>query len=152
MLKIMLCAALAITVASTASGAPKQSGSAGDVYRFVGYATTTPRLGDEGFIAMHQSCQEDFGPLARMSTIEEFWLSPDAAYPDVGAAWVHPVGNRSGTGVDFTGSVGIDGNSHCTGWSSGNAGRSGTTIGEGGVITARPCDIARPVTCAAPAK
>lgn len=153
MLKIMLCAALAITVATAASGAPKGGGgSAGDVYRFVGYATTTPRTGGEGFVAMHTSCQEDFVPLARMSTTEEFWLSPDAAYPDAGAAWVHPVGARNGTGVDFTGSIGMDSSGHCEGWSSGSASRAGATIGAGGGITRLTCDVARQVTCAAPAK
>lgn len=148
MLKIMLCAALAITVATTASAAPK-GGSAGDVYRFVGYATTTPRLGTEGFVALHTSCQEDFGPLARMSTTEELWLSPNAAYPGE-AAWIHMVGNRTGGGLgtrDFSGAI-IGGT--CMGWTGTND--PGPAIGPTGEMSALPCDVARPVTCAAPAK
>ena len=149
MLKIMLCAALAITVATAGSAAPKdRGGSAGDVYRFVGYATTTPRTGLDGFVAMHTSCKEDFGPLARMSTTEEFWLSPDAAYPDEGEAWIHTVGNRNAPGRDFTGAV--PSTLSCGGWV--NGGGDGMIIGAGGVITTVPCDGARQVTCAAPAK
>jgi len=146
MLKIMFCAALAITVATAASAAPK-GGSAGGVYRFVGYATTTLRTGDEGFVAMHTSCQEDFGPLARMCTTEELFLSPNAASPDEGEAWVHSIGNASGGQADFIGgpSVGT-----CKGWSDASAG--GVVIGAGGVIMTLPCGNTRQVTCCAPAK
>lgn len=135
MLKIMLCAALAITVATAASGAPKdRGGSAGDVYRFVGYATTTPRQGGEGFVAMHTSCQEDFGPLARMCTTEEFWLSPNAGYPD-SSAWIHPVGTRSGSFLDFTTGESIMGS--CTGWI--NTMKLGHAIGPTGLWLKLSC-------------
>ena len=142
MLKIMLFAALAITVATAVSGAPKDRGSAGDVYRFVGYATTTPRTGDEGFVAMHTSCQEDFGPLARMCTTEELFLSPNAAYPD-NPAWIHSVGGSQ----DF-----ISGGTpqNCNGWTSNSGG--GLGIRAGGVATGFACSNDRPVTCCAPAK
>ena len=153
--KVMLASALLlVAAASVAFGEPKdRKGSAGDVYRFVGFATTIPRLGIEGFVALHVSCQEDFGLLARMCTTEEFWLSPNADYPDE-LAWIHMVGTRSGSLSDFTRGINFNENGSCAGWS--NAG-DGPAVAPGGQsagqMSSVPCGVvARPVTCCAPAQ
>ena len=97
------------------------------------------------------SCQEDFGPLARMCTTEELWRSPNADSSD-DAAWVHPAGNHSGSLRDFTGGIGVNEGS-CGGWA--GVSEPGTAVapfGQGqGQFSALPCGvIARPVTCCAP--
>ena len=74
-------------------GAPPHDGggSTSNEFRFAGYTDETNNTlpdtidGDEGFIAMHALCQDDFGLAARMCTEEELFYSPDAEAPSASA-------------------------------------------------------------------
>ena len=46
--------------------------STSNEFRFIGFSTVTI-AGDQGMIAMHALCQDDFGLNSKMCTSEEFW-------------------------------------------------------------------------------
>ncbi len=55
-------------------------------YEFVGYSSMSV-VGDVGIPEIYKTCQNDFGPEARMCTRIEFYYSPNAVSPFV-EAWV----------------------------------------------------------------
>ena len=130
---------LSVAVASTALAKPP----AGDppppshIYRFAGFSTGTEN-GGAGIPAMHATCQVDFGDSARMCTLEEYFLSPNAELTDQNA-WVQE------NAADFW----WRGN-NCSSWSRHDL--TGSTIGQG--IQKMPimssCGSPRPITCCTP--
>ena len=132
-------ALLSVVVASTALAKPP----AGDppptshIYRFAGFSTGTEN-GGAGIPAMHATCQVDFGDSARMCTLEEYFLSPNAEQTDP-PAWVQPGDSFSFNVNDNT----------CAFW--GGSAPNGMTIGQGGTgVNLAQCTSALRVTCCTP--
>ncbi len=133
-------ALLSVVVASTALAKPP----AGDppppshIYRFAGFSTGTER-GGAGIPAMHATCQVDFGDSARMCTLEEYFLSPNAEQSD-SKAWVQPT---AGFLPEYSKS--------CAFWSSASSAGVGTAIDEGsGGVLNFSCSSSLTITCCTP--
>ena len=131
--------------------------SSGGSMVFVGYSTDIV-AGDAGIVGLTQACHGDFGTTARICTPKEFILSSDIAAP-LTAAWLN-------LDLDFISHYLTDaGNLNqltCAFWSSASADSgsfrglavlpNGQVSGPGSVASnQRSCDVARPVTCCAPA-
>ena len=119
------------------------------VFQFVGFTDDVPNAladtidGGQGMLAMHELCQDDYGPDARMCLDREFWLSPNAEAPTASAAWLHEAANQPFTGFTST--------SSCFGWSESNSPTFGSAVLTTGLPIRATCDVPRPVTCCAPA-
>ncbi len=129
-------ALLSIVVASTALAKPP----AGDppppshIYRFAGFSTEV-ETGGAGIPAMYATCQVDFGDSARMCTLEEYFLSPNAEQADP-KAWVQPT-------VSFSSNF----NNSCELWRGGGL---GTAIGQPEGISNLACSSNLSITCCIP--
>ncbi len=116
------------------------------VFQFVGFTDDATNAladtidGGQGFLAMHELCQDDFGPDARMCTGEEFWLSPNAEAPLALAAWLHSAS------VFLVGAM----SANCVSWSTTSS--SATVILSTGQFKGRGCILNFPVTCCGPAQ
>ena len=169
--------AIGLLFSSSTVAAPQKSPPADAPYRFVGYSSSEPAdlvLGSVGLPALYAACQDPvtgFGPDARMCTTEEFLRSPniEGTPTAILAAWIYPTiigfaagntasGSDFSTALDFSGlavrDVGEAGPADfwtCRGWS-GTGGFTGLDIDEKGVIRAQGCNVARMVTCCAPAQ
>jgi len=151
MLRIIIgLAALSTVFASAVLAKPPPTNE----FRFIGFTddapvNTLPNTidGGQGMIAMHELCQDDFGPNSRMCTGEEFWLSPNAEAP-AADAWLHPtlVSDSS----EFSGVSGAPSPLTCGGWTNSSAGNRGLVVTTAGKpLTPQGCDMLRPVTCCA---
>ncbi len=121
MLRVMVgLALLSVVVASTALAKPPSEDPPppSHIYRFAGFSTGVEN-GGAGIPAMHATCQVDFGDSARMCTLEEYFLSPNAEQTDPNA-WVQP-------SVSFLPEFNLS----CVFWSKGSGSFGGTTIGQG---------------------
>jgi len=153
MLRIILgLVGLSAVLASAVSAQPP---FASNEFRFIGFTDTLPNTidGGQGMIAMHELCQDDFGPNSRMCTSEEFWLSPNAEAP-AADAWLHPVFLEERS-LDFSGVEQANSTLSCAGWTSIGDATPGLVVTTAGKSAVRStfgfsCNVARPVTCCAP--
>jgi len=140
------------------------------VYRFVGYSTATTTGNAGGFVGIYQICQNEFGPMARMCTTEEFFKSPNIEDPPLagqGAAWVEPhfiaaFPNPSDPTKTvfveaFSGKMITPANLRCGGWTLSGDTIDGTVIRRsfnndtpGVTVTTAVCDGNLHVTCCIP--
>jgi len=123
-----------------------QPGGVSSAYRFVGYSTD-PTTGNIGLAGMYALCQTpQFGPLARMCTLEEFFRSANLTLPTAGVgAWVQP-------DFDF---YNPDRRPDCGIWTQAeDSSDTGQIIASGGGIGPVPalgvCNMEKPVACCAP--
>ena len=136
-------ALLSVVVASTALAKPPVDDPPppSHIYRFAGFSMGT-ETGDAGIPGMHATCQVNFGESARMCTVEEYLLSPNAEQPDQNA-WVQVIDRYLFNSGDT-----------CTGWSSQGASDHGLTINHlspGRIVwPVSTCDTLRPITCCTP--
>jgi hypothetical protein len=87
--------------------------------------------------ALHELCRDDFGPTARMCTTREFVQSPERRGSST-PSWIIPhLVMESGAGSDQL---------YC-----GEASGAGLVVLTNGRLHEGLCDVARPVTCCAPA-
>ena len=143
----ILVALVAVAVPAQAQRFEKFIPPPSGVFEFVGFSSGTVD-GTVGVLAMHATCQADFGPDVRMCTSEEYWRSPSAADPGPTPAWVHPSPGPGASGRDFSGATVSDVDLRsCGGWTGING--TGLAIGQNGSTLAVFCNEARPVTCCA---
>lgn len=132
------------------AGAP---GDPAPVFEFVGYSTGAV-LGDVGIVGLHQTCHGDFGIQARTCTSQEFTLSSNIALPDA-HAWLLPeivgISDNAGAQVDYSGVGKAFDDLSCSGWFPSMDLLHGLVVLSSGQIRSEPCNVARPVTCCAPA-
>ncbi len=114
-------------------------------FRFTGFTDEETNFladtinGGQGMLAMHELCQDDFGPNSRMCTDEEFWLSPNAVPPTTTGAWMH------------TGAFTNVNSAPCAGWTLSGLSAQGFIVNtDGKPSLTNNCSIMRPVTCCAP--
>ncbi len=152
--------AIGLLFSSSTVAAPQKSPPADAPYRFVGYSSSEPAdlvLGSVGLPALYAACQDPvtgFGPDARMCTTEEFLRSPNIEAPTVDA-WIYP------TIIGFDGTTVLDlfsgefttalGDFTCgRGWT--DSGARGLVVTDSGGSGRQFCNVARQVTCCAPAQ
>ncbi len=139
---------------SLSAGAVAQGRSTpSNEFRFIGFTDETFNgepdtiTGDQGMIAMHALCQDDFGPFSRTSTSEEFWLSPNAYVPTANS-WLHSVGAHRGD-ISWTDFSGLETSTapHCNGWT--NLDGEGMVVTPDGKPSANDakCNVFRPEPC-----
>jgi len=121
---------------------------------FVGVSTTT-HDGDDGIMAMNNSCNSAFAG-STMCTSEEIRHSTNTNLSGTGYAWILPtysgVFYSSAAGIFDISGVGMPSldtvSMSCVGWSTANNSYTGlTTSLPNGIIKQNNCSIAYPVAC-----
>jgi hypothetical protein len=153
LIAVTLGALGSLTAVEAAPGGKDTSGP----YEFVGFSDPADKvLGDVGYPGMAAACQATFGLLARISTTQEYILSPNVLAPDPETAWINPTilngffwpVDQSIRAIDFSGVSAKHQEMSCNGgW---RGGGSGMTVSRGGGMVTGSCGVARLVACSAP--
>jgi len=113
-------------------------------FALIGHTTLT-YPGDTGVLAMTQACQVDFGPAARMCSIDEVWRS--STPPPVGTepAWVRMTPATHGSELSLSPSFT---SKDCLGWAADWP--KGLAVTPTGALQHLDCAVARPIACCIP--
>ena len=117
--------------------------------------SSTPRIGDGGYLALHQDCALAYrgSTMCTSKMIIEGGAAPKAPVPTASGEWVNPVivasdgtdlFDYSGVHADYSEAL------NCYGWNDPGGSTTGLTIANlanGFTFQTRNCDVARPVAC-----
>ena len=132
-----------VAASVVASAAPNKPEPADAPNRFVGFSASDDLVtGDVGYPGLYRPCQDLFGPQARMCTIEEFILSPNAAGTgDESTAFLNPwPSTGEANDILFR---------SCNGFTDSSVSGTGVTDA-GGITQGVGCGTPRRVTCCIP--
>jgi hypothetical protein len=113
---------------------------------FIGVSTQT-HDGDDGVMAMNQSCNQSFLG-STMCTTEDILNSTNDSLAGSGYAWVIAISKAAYSDIDISGAYLSNGGS-CIGWTNTTDSSAGTVVSlpGGGIKGGMGCDVARPVAC-----